>query len=169
MVLNQDKPTKSAIRQRADEVKEYRCKNLIAVIEDPTDIRNIGTVIRNVNALGVEKAYVVDPRGSLPDDWEDMRHRRSLAKTSVFGSSVAGTSSTRCCFEITCARMSTRAGDTKGSNVNWPPGIPMIWRSTPTPKSQSFGRSCNKLIDGLRTPVGNPVRVTCSSDCTVPK
>ena len=76
-------PKKSAARQRADEVKPYRCKNLIAVLEDPSDIKNIGTVIRNVNALGVEKAYIVDPRRALPDDWQDMRERRSLSKTSV--------------------------------------------------------------------------------------
>ena len=74
---------KSAARQRADAVKPYRCKNLIAVLEDPNDIRNIGTVIRNVNALGVEKAYIVDPRRALPDDWQGMRERRSLSKTSV--------------------------------------------------------------------------------------
>lgn len=77
-------PTKkSAARQRADAVKPYRCKNLIAVIENPNDIQNIGTVIRNVNALGVEKAYIVDPRGALPSDWHDMRERKSLSKTSV--------------------------------------------------------------------------------------
>jgi tRNA (guanosine-2'-O-)-methyltransferase len=76
-------PKKSAARQRADEVKPYRCKNLIAVLEDPSKIKNIGTVIRNVNALGVEKAYIVDPRRALPDDWQDMRERRSLSKTSV--------------------------------------------------------------------------------------
>ncbi|MEM8849924.1 MAG: RNA methyltransferase [Pseudomonadota bacterium] len=64
-------------------MKAFRCKHLIAVIEDPTDIRNIGTVIRNVNALGVEKAYVVDPRGALPDDWQEMRERRSISKASV--------------------------------------------------------------------------------------
>ncbi len=75
--------SKSSARLRADEIKEYRCKNLIAVIEDPKDIRNIGTVIRNVNALGVEKAYVVDPRNALPDDWQDMRERSSLSKSSV--------------------------------------------------------------------------------------
>ncbi|OWV33121.1 rRNA methyltransferase [Pacificimonas flava] len=55
----------------------------MAVIESPCDIQNIGTVIRNVNALGVEKVYVVDPRRSLPDDWQDMRGRKSLARTSV--------------------------------------------------------------------------------------
>jgi len=74
---------KNSSRLRADAIKEHRCKNLIAVIEDPKDIVNIGTVIRNVNALGVEKAYVVDPSNSLPDDWQDMRERRSLSKSSV--------------------------------------------------------------------------------------
>lgn len=74
---------RSKVRERADEIKPYLCKNLIAVLEDPYDIRNIGTVIRNVNALGVEKAYVVDPKGALPDDWQDMREKKSLSKTSV--------------------------------------------------------------------------------------
>jgi len=74
---------KSKIRQRADEIKDYRCKNLIAVIEEPNDIKNIGTVIRNVNALGVEKTYIVDSRNALPDDWQEMRERKSLSKTSV--------------------------------------------------------------------------------------
>ena len=54
--------SKKSVRLRADEIKPFRCKNLIAVLENPTDVKNIGTVIRNVNALGVEKAYVVDPR-----------------------------------------------------------------------------------------------------------
>jgi tRNA (guanosine-2'-O-)-methyltransferase len=30
------KEQKNTIRQRADEVKDYRCKNLIAVIEEPS-------------------------------------------------------------------------------------------------------------------------------------
>lgn len=81
--MEDEKPQKSAARKRADEIKAYRCKNLIAVIENPADIRNIGTVIRNVNALGVEKTYVVDPRGALPDDWQYMRERKALSKTSV--------------------------------------------------------------------------------------
>jgi tRNA (guanosine-2'-O-)-methyltransferase len=75
--------SKPAVRTRAEEIKPFRCKHLIAVIENPTDIKNIGTVIRNVNALGVEKVYVVDPRGSLPDDWQDLRERKSISKTSV--------------------------------------------------------------------------------------
>lgn len=74
---------KSPIRKRADKIKPYRCKNLIAVLENPMDIKNIGTVIRNVNALGVEKTYIVDSRKALPDDWKEMRERKSLSKTSV--------------------------------------------------------------------------------------
>jgi tRNA (guanosine-2'-O-)-methyltransferase len=70
-------------RLRADLIKQYRCKNLIAVIEDPHDIKNIGTIIRNVNALGVEKAYIVDPRKKLPDNWQDMRENKAMSATSV--------------------------------------------------------------------------------------
>ncbi len=77
------KEQENTIRQRADEVKDYRCKNLVAVIEEPSDIKNIGTIIRNVNALGVEKTYIVDSRKALPDDWQEMRERKSLSKTSV--------------------------------------------------------------------------------------
>src|SRR5690606_31855464 len=79
----EQKSGKSSARLRADAVKAYRCKHLIAVLENPMDIRNIGTVIRNVNALGVDKTYIVDPRRALPDDWQDMRERPSLSKTSV--------------------------------------------------------------------------------------
>lgn len=74
---------KSSLRERADEIKEHKCKNLIAVLEEPNMVKNIGTVIRNINALGVEKLYVVDSQGLLPDDWQDIRERRSLIKTSV--------------------------------------------------------------------------------------
>ena len=73
----------SLIRARAKAIKPYRCKNLIAVIEDPNDIKNIGTIIRNVNALGVEKTYIIDPKKKLPENWQDMRERKSLSKTSV--------------------------------------------------------------------------------------
>lgn len=74
---------KSSARKRADLIKPYQCKNLIAVIENPSEMRNIGTVIRNVSALGVEKTYIIDPRGDLPNNWQEMRERKALAKTSV--------------------------------------------------------------------------------------
>lgn len=75
--------SKKSVRKRADEIKPFRCKNLIAVLENPADVKNIGTVIRNVNALGVEKVYVVDPRRSLPDDWQNLRDQKAVSKTSV--------------------------------------------------------------------------------------
>jgi tRNA (guanosine-2'-O-)-methyltransferase len=81
--LETNSKTKKPARLRADAIKDFRCKNLIVVIENPDEIRNIGTVIRNVNALGAEKAYVVDPLRSLPDDWEEMREDKRLSKTSV--------------------------------------------------------------------------------------
>ena len=79
--MDEQAQSKSSARRRADEIKPFRCKHLIAVLENPTDVKNIGTVIRNVNALGVEKVYVVDPRRALPDNWQDLRERKSVSKT----------------------------------------------------------------------------------------
>ncbi|WP_424927913.1 TrmH family RNA methyltransferase [Amaricoccus tamworthensis] len=77
------KKSKPSVRKRAEAIRAFRCKHLVAVIEDPGDFRNIASVIRNANALGVEKVYVVDPGKRLPDDWQEMRERRSLTKRSV--------------------------------------------------------------------------------------
>ena len=74
---------KTTLRIRADKAKEFRCKNLIAVLENPKNIENIGSVIRNVDGLGVEKLYVVDGYKLLPDDWQAMRDKTSLNKISV--------------------------------------------------------------------------------------
>lgn len=100
--MNEPKVQKTPLRQRADAIRQYRCKNLIVVLENPMDIRNIGTVIRNVNALGVEKTYVVDSRGALPDSWEQMRNRKSIYETSVSAikwSFVKRFDSTEACLE----------------------------------------------------------------------
>tara|TARA_A100001391_G_scaffold139407_3_gene97674 strand:+ start:16172 stop:16813 length:642 start_codon:yes stop_codon:yes gene_type:complete len=74
---------KRPARKRADQIRNFRCKNLIVVIEEPENPRNIGTVIRNVNALGAEKVYVVDPRHVLSDDWQELRKEPKLSKLSV--------------------------------------------------------------------------------------
>ncbi len=74
---------KTTLRQRADAVKPFRCKNLIAVLENPKTIENVGSAIRNADAFGVEKIYVIDRHKLLPDKWEDMRERRSLNKISA--------------------------------------------------------------------------------------
>ena len=87
--MEEEKKQKSSVRSRANAIKEFRCKNLIAVIESPSDFRNIGAIIRNVNALGVEKVYVVDPGKTLPDDWQEMRERRELSKRQYQASNGA--------------------------------------------------------------------------------
>lgn len=79
--MNNDK--KSSLRKRVDKVKALRCKNLIAVLEEPSDIKNIGMTIRNINALGVEKLYVIDSKERLPKNWQEMREKKSLLWTSV--------------------------------------------------------------------------------------
>jgi len=102
--MKEEKPKKSkpGVRKRANAIKQFQCKHLIAVLEWPHDMVNIGTVIRNVNAMGVEKVYVVDPKKKLPEDWQVMRTRRKLSTTSV--SAVKWTfvkrfDSTESCFE----------------------------------------------------------------------
>jgi len=100
--INEENTSKSSLRKRADEIKDARCKNLIAVLEEPNDPKNIGTVIRNINALGVEKLYIVDSRNIVPKSWEEIRERKSLMKSSV--SAVKWTfikqfKSTEECFE----------------------------------------------------------------------
>ena len=79
------KKSRASVRAKADKIRDFRCKNLIAVMENPDDIRNIGTIIRNVNALGVEKAYIVTSHESLPDDWQEMRGRSKLNAVSASG------------------------------------------------------------------------------------
>lgn len=101
-VADEQPKSKRSVRARADEIKAFRCKNLIAVLECPTEVRNIGTVIRNANALGVEKVYVVDPRRSLPDDWQELREQKAVPKVSVSASKwtfVKRFDSTDDCFD----------------------------------------------------------------------
>ena len=79
----EDKPTKPSVRRRATAIKPFRAKHCVVVLENPNEIKNIGAVIRNVNAFGATSLYVVDPHHKLPEDWEEARKRKSLKKTSV--------------------------------------------------------------------------------------
>lgn len=79
---NNEKKEKSSLRKKADSIKALRCKNLIAVIEEPKDDKNIGQTIRNINALGVEKLYIIDSRNKVSDDWQEMRTNVTLIKSS---------------------------------------------------------------------------------------
>lgn len=81
--MEEKQKSKPTLRARADKIKDFRCKNLIAVIENPDNIRNIGTIIRNVNALGVEKAYIITNQKLLPDAWEEIRSDSKLNSISA--------------------------------------------------------------------------------------
>ena len=74
---------KSSLEKRVEKIAPFQCKNLIAVLEDPTHFNNIGKVIRCVNTLGIEKLYVVDPKNKLPDDWQEMRKSKPLIRMSA--------------------------------------------------------------------------------------
>ena len=83
--MDEEKKIKASpgARKRATEIKSFRCKNLIAVIENPVDMSNIGAVIRNANALGVERVYIVDTKNALTSEWQEMRQNKSLSIPSV--------------------------------------------------------------------------------------
>ncbi len=90
------------IRAKVNAIKPFRCKNLIAVLENPGNLKNIGTTIRNIDALGAEKTYIIDSRGLLKDDWEEMRKTKSLLKLSASAikwSFVKGFESTQSCLD----------------------------------------------------------------------
>ena len=71
------------LRIKADKAKITRCKNLIVVLENPKTIENIGSTVRNIDALGAEKLYVIDGHKLLPEKWYQMRERHSLNKISA--------------------------------------------------------------------------------------
>jgi tRNA (guanosine-2'-O-)-methyltransferase len=50
----------SVATNRDNKVQADRCKNLIAVIECGLNPKSIETIVRNINALGVEKLYIVN-------------------------------------------------------------------------------------------------------------
>lgn len=81
--MEEKKRSKPTLRARANKIKDFKCKNLIAVIEHPDNLRNIGTIIRNVNALGVEKTYIVTSQKLVTDSWEDMRTDSKLNGVSL--------------------------------------------------------------------------------------
>ena len=58
--------SENRIRTKANKAKQFRCKNLIVVLENPKTIENLGSTIRNIDALGAEKLYVVDGYKLLP-------------------------------------------------------------------------------------------------------
>jgi tRNA (guanosine-2'-O-)-methyltransferase len=71
---------KSSLREKADNAKILRCKTLYCVLENPRNIGNIGAVIRNIDALGIGKLYVVDGFNLLPKSWNKQIREGKLFK-----------------------------------------------------------------------------------------
>lgn len=73
-----------SLRLKLNEVKKNKCKNLIAVLENPMYTGNLGAIIRNINALGATKVYIVDSKGKLPQNWQKMRKWREIIHSSAW-------------------------------------------------------------------------------------
>lgn len=71
-----------AIRERIREIKHLRNRYFICVLENPSDMMNIASTIRNISAFGVEKLYTVGGTSALRD-FESSRGDKRLTNLSV--------------------------------------------------------------------------------------
>lgn len=71
-----------AVRERIRKVKHLQNKYFICVLENPTDIMNIASTLRNISAFGVEKLYVVGNK-NIVHDFESSRKNKRLTNLSV--------------------------------------------------------------------------------------
>ena len=72
-----------AVRERIRKIKHLRNRYFICVLENPTDIANIGSAIRNISAFGVEKLYVIGGAKNILHDFESSRTNKRLTNISV--------------------------------------------------------------------------------------
>ena len=70
------------IRDRIRKIKHLQNRYFICVLENPTDIVNIASAIRNISAFGVEKLYVVGNKNII-HDFESSRSHKRLTNLSV--------------------------------------------------------------------------------------
>src|SRR5216684_3730469 len=70
------------VRERVRRVKHLRNRYFICVLENPTDIMNIASTLRNVSAFGVEKLYIVGNK-NITKDFESSRNNKRLTNLSV--------------------------------------------------------------------------------------
>lgn len=71
------------VRDKIRQVKHLQNKYFICVLENPKDIMNLASTLRNVSAFGVEKIYVVGSRSAGVHDFESSRTNKRLTKLSV--------------------------------------------------------------------------------------
>jgi tRNA (guanosine-2'-O-)-methyltransferase len=83
-IYKQSVKKRKTLRDKATAASEKRCNTLICVIENPSNIANVGAIIRNINAMGVSKLYVIDGKNIFQDKtWEQMRTSSTLNDASV--------------------------------------------------------------------------------------
>ncbi|MDO8741638.1 MAG: RNA methyltransferase [Candidatus Roizmanbacteria bacterium] len=70
------------IRERIRQIKHLQNKYFICVLENPDNLVNVASAIRNISAFGVEKLYVVGGVDVLKD-FESSRSNKHLSKISV--------------------------------------------------------------------------------------
>ena len=71
-----------AVRDRIRQVKHLQNKYYICVLENPKDVVNIASTMRNMSAFGVEKLYVIG-NNKLVKDFETSRNNKHLNNVSV--------------------------------------------------------------------------------------
>jgi len=72
-----------SVRERIRQVKHLRNKYFVCVLENPDNIVNIASTIRNISAFGVEKLYIIGGAKNILDDFESSRSNKRLTNISV--------------------------------------------------------------------------------------
>ncbi len=72
-----------SVRDRIRGVKHLQNKYFTCVLENPQDVVNIASTMRNVSAFGVEKLYVVGGSRKSVQDFETSRKDKNLSNMSV--------------------------------------------------------------------------------------
>lgn len=70
------------IRERIRQIKHLQNKYFICVLENPDNLVNVASAIRNISAFGVEKLYVIGGADTLKD-FETSRSNKHLTNISV--------------------------------------------------------------------------------------
>lgn len=71
-----------SVRERIRAIKHLRNRYFICVLENPDNIINVASTVRNISAFGVEKLYVVGGANFLRD-FKSSRSNKNLSNLSV--------------------------------------------------------------------------------------
>lgn len=84
---NESEKKRAQLREKSNKAKLARSKSVLCVLENPSSMANIASAIRNVDALGIQKLYIVRSQSSnklnISYDWQILRKNENLLKLSV--------------------------------------------------------------------------------------